>query len=85
MFLRRRSSRLASLDEDPLAIQQQEQNISHKNIVHSPLVYQTPTKKLKEASEGTPLNRRKSILKSATTKMGKQKDLLINNIMVINT
>lgn len=60
------------MDEDPLALELQEHTFSSKNDVHNSIeIYETPTKKLKEAVEVTPANRRKSILKSSTTKLGK--------------
>ncbi|KAM7343467.1 origin recognition complex subunit 1 isoform 2-T2 [Cochliomyia hominivorax] len=64
---RRRSSRLASSEEDPLAIQQEDN--SKSIIPNSSDIYNTPTKKIKESTEGTPTNRRKSILKSSTTRL----------------
>lgn len=110
-FLRRRSTRLASMEEDPLAIrpetEQEEKFAKTEDSQHKTpskktkpfsgsslsnrkktifgkeeeetctigkiqnTDYHTPTKKSKDIAEGTPThNRRKSILKSATTRLG---------------
>ncbi|KAI8127054.1 Origin recognition complex subunit 1 [Lucilia cuprina] len=66
---RRRSSRLASFEEDPLALGEHERHISPSKGHIQNDIYHTPTKKNKESSESTPSNRRKSILKSATSRM----------------
>lgn len=53
------------MDDDPLAIEH------HTDANARSDIYETPKKKSKEASEEVTSNRRKSILKSATTKLGK--------------
>ncbi|XP_039227163.1 origin recognition complex subunit 1 [Drosophila yakuba] len=73
---RRRSVRLASMDADPLSLEEtaQEPNAQGRKRlgVASGDIYHTPTKKSKEPSgvtEQTPSTRRKSILKSATSRL----------------
>ncbi|XP_039484607.1 origin recognition complex subunit 1 [Drosophila santomea] len=73
---RRRSVRLASMDLDPLSLEEaaQEPNAQGRKRlgVASGDIYHTPTKKSKEPSgvtEQTPSTRRKSILKSATSRL----------------
>lgn len=75
---RRRSVRLASMDHDPLEIvdETRETPSSRKRLgVTTGDIYHTPTKKAKElpamGTELTPSTRRKSILKSATSRLGK--------------
>jgi len=83
---RRRSVRLASLDADPLAIEEPPveptSTPGRKRLgVTNGDIYHTPTKKSKDpleaavATEPTQSTRRKSILKSATSRLGKWKIL----------
>ncbi|KAH8291014.1 hypothetical protein KR054_007795 [Drosophila jambulina] len=87
---RRRSVRLASMDHDPLEIvdETKETPSSRKRLgVTTGDIYHTPTKKSKELLPGTdltPSTRRKSILKSATSRLAEgtpRRSIHLSNIV----
>ncbi|XP_043661911.1 origin recognition complex subunit 1 [Drosophila teissieri] len=88
---RRRSVRLASMDSDPLSLEEtvQEPNAQGRKRlgVASDDIYHTPTKKSKEplgVTEQTPSTRRKSILKSATSRLAEgtpRRSIHLSNIV----
>ncbi|KAH8253669.1 hypothetical protein KR032_006424 [Drosophila birchii] len=87
---RRRSVRLASMDHDPLEIvdEAKETSSSRKRLgVTNGDIYHTPTKKTKELLVGTdltPSTRRKSILKSATSRLAEgtpRRSIHLSNIV----
>nr|NP_477303.1 origin recognition complex subunit 1 [Drosophila melanogaster]O16810.2 RecName: Full=Origin recognition complex subunit 1; Short=DmORC1 [Drosophila melanogaster]AOQ07861.1 Orc1-RA [synthetic construct]AAF59236.1 origin recognition complex subunit 1 [Drosophila melanogaster]AAM11133.1 LD11626p [Drosophila melanogaster]AOQ14211.1 Orc1-PA [synthetic construct] len=91
---RRRSVRLASMDVDPLSLEEavQEPNAQGRKRlgVANGDIYHTPTKKSKEplesaaATEQTPSTRRKSILKSATSRLAEgtpRRSIHLSNIV----
>ncbi|KAH8276499.1 hypothetical protein KR026_003964 [Drosophila bipectinata] len=88
---RRRSVRLASMDHDPLAIEEPTETTktpSRKRLgVTNGDIYHTPTKKVKEPVAGaelTPSTRRKSILKSTTSRLAEgtpRRSIQLSNIV----
>uniref|UniRef100_A0A1A9X3S8 Origin recognition complex subunit 1 n=1 Tax=Glossina brevipalpis TaxID=37001 RepID=A0A1A9X3S8_9MUSC len=65
--------RLVSTEKDPLALENNTKEFIDFIEAHTNDLYETPTKKLKESATETPNNKRKSILKSATTRIGTPK------------
>ncbi|KAH8372892.1 hypothetical protein KR009_007276 [Drosophila setifemur] len=91
---RRRSVRLASLDHDPLAVEESNETSSPQGRKRLGMtngdIYHTPTKKSKElleptaVTEFTPSTRRKSILKSATSRLAEgtpRRSIQLSNIV----
>ncbi|EDV59672.1 origin recognition complex subunit 1 [Drosophila erecta] len=89
---RRRSVRLASMDADPLSLEEAVPNAQGRKRlgVANGDIYHTPTKKSKEpvepaaTTEQTPSTRRKSILKSATSRLAEgtpRRSIHLSNIV----